>query len=70
MRTNIDIDDELLAKAMAASGQKTKKAAVEEALRRLVQQRERADALADLWGLGWEGNLDDMRDGRHPDLPQ
>ncbi len=52
MRTNIDIDDELLAKAMAATGLTTKKATVEEALRRLVCQRERADALADLRGLG------------------
>jgi len=65
MRTNIDIDDELLAKAMAATGLTTKKATVEEALRRLVRQRERADALADLRGLGWEGDLAAMREGRN-----
>jgi Arc/MetJ family transcription regulator len=64
MRTNIDIDDELLAKAMAATGLATKKATVEEALRRLVRQREQADALADLRGLGWDGDLAAMREGR------
>ena len=36
MRTNIDIDDELMAKAMAATGTTTKKAAVEASLRKLV----------------------------------
>ena len=67
MRTNIDIDDDLLAKAMAATGLATKKATVEEALRRLVRRRERLDALADLSGLGWEGDLDAMREGRDAD---
>jgi Arc/MetJ family transcription regulator len=64
MRTNIDIDDALLAKAMEATGLTTKKATVEEALRRLVRQRERAAALDDLRGLGWEGDLDALREGR------
>ncbi|MFO1159563.1 MAG: type II toxin-antitoxin system VapB family antitoxin [Reyranellaceae bacterium] len=64
MRTNIDIDDDLLAKAMAATGLSTKKATVEEALRRLVKRHERLDALADLAGLGWEGDLSAMREGR------
>lgn len=64
MRTSIDIDDELLAKAMAATGLATKKATVEEALRRLVQRRERLDALTDMSGLGWEGDLSAMREGR------
>jgi Arc/MetJ family transcription regulator len=37
-RTNIDIDDELMAAAMEATGQKTKKAAVEVALRSAVRE--------------------------------
>ncbi len=37
MRTNIEIDDKLMKQAMKASGAKTKKAVVEEALRRMVQ---------------------------------
>ena len=67
VRTNIDIDDDLLAKAMAATGLTTKKATVEEALRRLVRQRERLDALADMSGLGWEGDLPATREGRETD---
>lgn len=37
MRTNIEIDDGLMAEAMKGSGLKTKKAVVEEALRLLIQ---------------------------------
>jgi Arc/MetJ family transcription regulator len=61
MRTNIDIDDDLLAEAMAAAGLATKKATVDEALRRLVTQHRRQQALQDLAGLGWEGDLNAMR---------
>ncbi len=66
MRTNIDIDDELLSQAMAATGLSTKRATVEEGLRLLVRLREQARALAELKGLGWEGDLDKMRQGRTP----
>lgn len=64
MRTNIEIDDELLARAMAATGLSTKRATVEEGLRLLVRVRKQAKALAELKGLGWEGDLDEMRRGR------
>jgi len=64
MRTNIEIDDDLIAAAMAATGLQTKKATVEEALRRLVSRRQRLDALKDMAGLGWQGDLDVMREGR------
>ena len=66
MRTNIDLDDGLLSEAMLATGLTTKKATVEEALRRLVRQHRRQAALADMAGLGWDGDLDTMRDGRFP----
>lgn len=61
MRTNIDIDDTLLAQAMEASGLQTKKATVEEALRRLLRQHRQKQAIADMAGLGWEGDLHAMR---------
>ena len=67
MRTNIDIDDTLLANAMAVTGLATKKATVEEALRSLVQRRKRLAGLADMSGLGWDGDLAAMRAGRQTD---
>ena len=67
MRTNIDIDDTLLANAMAVTGLATKKATVEEALRSLVQRRQRLAGLADMAGLGWDGDLAAMRAGRQTD---
>ncbi|MFI5014621.1 MAG: type II toxin-antitoxin system VapB family antitoxin [Hyphomicrobiales bacterium] len=67
MRTNIEIDDALLAEAMAAAGLTTKKATVEEALRRLVLAHRRRRAIADMAGLGWDGDLGATRQGRTTD---
>ena len=44
MRLNVHLDEELLARAMTASGQSTKKATIEEALRVLIRRREWAVA--------------------------
>jgi Arc/MetJ family transcription regulator len=64
MRTNIEIDDELMRQAAAASGKPTKKAVVEEALR-LVVQLKRQEAIRELFGkVEWVGDLDAMREGR------
>ena len=70
MRTNIDIDDKLMQQAMKASGASTKKAAVDAALRLAVQLHKQGKAIRKLRGLGWEGNLDEMRKGRFPDWDQ
>lgn len=67
MRTNIEIDDKLMSQAMALTGKNAKKAVVEEALRLAVQQDRQARALGQLWGMGWEGDLDQMRASRFPD---
>jgi Arc/MetJ family transcription regulator len=64
MRTNIEIDEQLIAEAMRATGQPTKRATVEEALRRVVVAYRRRAAIDDMAGLGWEGDLDAMRSGR------
>lgn len=69
MRTNIEIDDELMSRAMSAAGFSTKRATVEEGLRLLVRIRKQVEALALLKGLGWVGELDEMREGRNPDRP-
>jgi Arc/MetJ family transcription regulator len=66
MRTNIEIDDDLIAAAMQATGQSTKRGTVEEALRRVVASHRRLQAIEDMAGLGWEGDLDEMRSGRTP----
>lgn len=61
MRTNIEIDDQLMADAIKATGAKTKRDAVEESLRRTVRAQRQLEALRGLRGIGWEGDLDDMR---------
>ena len=60
-RTNIDIDDELIAEAMRKYGLRTKKEAVDLALRRLVGPRLSPEFLASVHGMGWGGDLDAMR---------
>jgi Arc/MetJ family transcription regulator len=61
MRTNIVIDDELMKQAMRASGARTKREAVETALRLMVGLKQQ-EQLRRLRGkLKWEGDLDAMR---------
>ncbi len=61
MRTNVVIDDELMAAALKASGLKTKRQAIEEGLRLLVKTRRQARVRRLRGKLEWEGSLDDMR---------
>ncbi len=67
-RTNIDIDDELAAEVMRRFGVATKKAAVDLALRRLVGAPLNREFLLGLEGIGWAGNLDDMRSERPDEI--
>ncbi len=61
MRTNIVIDDTLMADAMKATGSKTKRDVVELGLRTLLQLRRQAE-IRDFRGkLAWLGDLDAMR---------
>jgi Arc/MetJ family transcription regulator len=61
MRTNIDIDDKLMAQAMKSSGATTKRAVVEEALKLLVRINAQS-GMRKLWGkVKWEGNLEESR---------
>ncbi len=61
MRTNIVIDDDLMDEALKVSRLKTKKDAVEEGLKLLVQ-RKKQESIKDLRGkLHWKGDLEDMR---------
>jgi Arc/MetJ family transcription regulator len=62
-RTNIDIDDDLVDRAMKIYGLRTKREAVDLALRRLVGgiSQDPHRGMLELRGIGWEGNLDEMR---------
>jgi Arc/MetJ family transcription regulator len=64
MRTNIDIDDELMEEALRRSGLTTKRAAVEEGLRLLIQTRRQAGLRRLRGKVKWEGDLHAMRTGR------
>jgi Arc/MetJ family transcription regulator len=60
-RTNIDIDDHLVAEVMRKFGVSTKKEAVDLALRRLVGAPLTKEFLLGLEGVGWDGDLDALR---------
>jgi len=67
MRTNIDLDEELLSQAMEAAQATTKKATVETALRLTVQLKNQ-EKIRNLFGkVQWDGDLNAMREGRFPD---
>lgn len=61
MRTNIDIDDGLMAEALAASGLRTKREVVEEGLRTLIRLRRQEEIRAARGALQWEGDLERSR---------
>ncbi len=64
MRTNIVIDDRLMAETMRATGIKTKRETVELGLRMLLRLRRQAEIRGDRGQLVWDGDLDAMRSDR------
>jgi len=64
VRTNIEMDDELVSEAMRYTGARTKKAAVEAGLRLLVQTHSQASIRKLRGKVKWEGNLEVSRRGR------
>ncbi len=61
MRTNIEIDDNLMADALKATGLNTKKEAVELGLKALIKLNKQASIRALRGKLKWEGDLEEMR---------
>ncbi len=58
MATNLALDPDLLDRALAVSGQRTKKAAVTKALEEFIARREQREIL-DLFGkLDWDPDYD------------
>jgi Arc/MetJ family transcription regulator len=60
-RTNIDIDDELVARVMRRFGLPSKRAAVDLALRRLLGEPMTRDEILAMQGVGWSGDLERIR---------
>jgi Arc/MetJ family transcription regulator len=64
-RTNIEIDDVLVEKAMRMTGASTKREVVDLALRRLVEKGQLYRTIRGLRGkLPWQGDIDSWRSGR------
>ena len=61
MRTTIDIDDDLLVRAMRATGAKTKREVVELGLATLVRLKSQEEIRSLRGRLQWTGDLDEMR---------
>lgn len=64
MRTNIEIDNHLIRQAMRCSGVRTKRAAVEAALKLLVKTHAQAGIRKLRGKVQWDGDLDESRLGR------
>jgi Arc/MetJ family transcription regulator len=64
MRTNIDIDDELMRQAMAATGAATKRAMIEMALRKLVTLKAHEIAVDEVFRRQEIGRQVAEREGR------
>lgn len=60
-RTNIEIDDVLIERAMRLHRLRTKREAVDLALRRLVGEPMSREEMLAAEGSGWDGDLDEIR---------
>lgn len=64
MRTNIEIDDELMSAAQELTGIGTKRETVDHALRELVARQRRLGILELRGRVNWEGDLTKSRASR------
>jgi len=61
VRTNIEIDDKLMADTLRATGLRTKREAVELGLRTLLRLRRQSGVRRLRGKVEWQGDLDAMR---------
>ncbi len=66
-RTNIVLNESLVKEALKLSGIKTRREVVDAALQMLVRQKKQVRMIRRLKGIGWEGDLDQMRRNRFSD---
>ena len=63
-RISVVVDDALMTEALELTGLRTKQAVIEQALRLLIQLTRRKHVRRLRGKVQWEGNLDQLRDGR------
>lgn len=63
MRTNIVIDDELMADALKITGLRTKREAVELGLKALIKLKKQEQIKLFKGKLQWQGDLEELRSG-------
>jgi len=68
-RTNVEIDEPLVRRVMSRYSLKTKRAAIDLALRRLDMEPMSTREALEMRGSGWEGDLDELRSGWLPQAP-
>lgn len=61
MRTNIEIDDELMHEVLKITGLRTKKQAVQLGLETLIKLKKQSEIKRFRGKLSWSGDLDEMR---------
>jgi Arc/MetJ family transcription regulator len=66
-RTNVVVDDKLIARVMRLYGMRTKREAIDFALRSVAGNSD-PRRLLELRGVGWVGDLRQLRRGRYPRL--
>lgn len=64
MRTNIDLDNKLVARGLKLSGLRTKKDLVNMALQEFVRRKDQKKILELRGKIHWDGDLDAMRQSR------
>jgi Arc/MetJ family transcription regulator len=64
MRTNIDLDDELVSRGLKISGLRTKKDLVNMALREFIRKNDQKKILELRGKIQWQGDLELMRESR------
>jgi Arc/MetJ family transcription regulator len=62
-RTNVDVDEDLIERVMSRYGLRTKRSAIDLALRRLDMEPMSREEALDARGTGWEGDLAELRAG-------
>ncbi|MCY3645484.1 MAG: type II toxin-antitoxin system VapB family antitoxin [Chloroflexi bacterium] len=65
-RTNVDIDEQACAEIMRRYGLKTKREAINFALRSVAGEKASLEEARAMRGSGWVGDLDEMRTSRIP----